>query len=526
MKKPYLLVVLLALFVAVPAVIAAPDGTLLQTSNGLQTSNEQGDVPEEADLIERVRKGVQKITLDNGLRVLIYRRARVPVFSGRVWIKVGGVNEEIGRTGIAHLLEHMAFKGTPIIGTTNYSKEKELLAQLEEVVSKQADKSKITDLPEVKAIHKELQTLWVEDEFARIYATHGQQGLNAGTSKDYTIYMVNLPSTALELWCWMESERLFNPVFRQFYLEREVVQEERRIRTDDDPDGKLAEEIVLAAYSGHPYRMPLVGWPSDLKQLTTSMMEEFYHKYYRPDNIVLTLVGDVDPVVARPLLNKYFGRLPVATVARPGVVTVEAEHLGERDVTVELDAEPAFFLAYPKPAYPDPDAVFFTLLSEVLADGRSSIFYRELILQKKLASYVNIYDIPGSVYPSLFSVYAKPQQGVSNQRLRDEVQLILERVKKEGFSDTQVRAAKRKIKVWFYQSLSSNGGISDMIGLPELLWNDWSVSLDTLAKLENATALDLQRITQRYLVKNKQTFAHREKIAPEKTTQEKITQEK
>lgn len=515
MKKPYLLVLFFLL--VVPVAIAAP--SLPQTSEGQVESEGQG----EADPIERVRNGVEKITLDNGLRVLLYRRAQVPVFSGRVWVRVGGVNEEVGKTGIAHLLEHMAFKGTPTIGTTNYAKEKELLARLEDIVLKQADKSNITDLPEVKAIHQELQAIWVEDEFSRIYATHGQQGLNAGTSKDYTIYMVNLPSTAFELWCWMESQRLFNPVFRQFYLEREVVQEERRIRTDDNPDGKLAEEVVLAAYSGHPYRMPLVGWPSDLKQLTTTMMEEFYRKYYRPDNIVLTLVGDVDSATAKPLLNKYFGRLPVAKDARPAVATVEMEHFGERDITVEFDAEPAFFLSFPKPAYPDPDSVFFTLLAEVLADGRSSIFYRELVLQKKLASYVNVYDIPGALYPSLFSVYAKPQQGVSNQRLKDEVQLILERVKTEGVSEAQLRAAKRKVKVWFYQSLSSNGGISDMIGLPELLWNDWSISLDTHAQLEKATVSDLQRIAQRYLVKNKQTFAHREKARRKEAQDEKPT---
>ncbi len=469
----------------------------------------QAEVGQEA--LENIRNGVVKIELNNGLRILIHRRTESPIFTGYIWVKVGGVNEVTGLTGVSHFLEHMAFKGTTTIGTKDFEKEKVLLSELEKFVSKTSDQEQLLKSTEYQRIEGELEKLWVDEEFSTIYSRRGQSGLNAMTSNDFTAYLVSLPKTAFELWCWLESDRLINPVFRQFYKEREVVQEERRMRTDDDPDGKAYEALLASAFWSHPNRLPDIGWPSDVKNLTATKMKKHWDTYYRPDNIVITLVGDIDPLQAKPLLERYFSRWKNPELPLPKVITEEVPQQGERDITVEFDAEPRLLLAYHAPIYPDPDDSRMELLHEVLSGSRSSILYRELVLKKRIAADVGTTDEPSLAYPTLFVVYANPVKGVSTQTLRDEIQSIFDRIKKEGISQQDLEGAKMRIKVNYLKRMGTNSGFGYLLGLSELLWGDYQILFTRYQNVLAATSEDLKAFSKRYLIKSHRTFVHVEK---------------
>ncbi len=463
-------------------------------------------------VLENLRRNVLKMELSNGLRVLVYQRPQVPIFSGQIWVKVGGVNESPGHTGIAHMLEHMAFKGTTSIGTKDYETERKLLDELEEVIRKLDSKEELLTHPQVEAIHNRLRELWVDDEFSRVYQREGAHALNAMTAKDYTGYVVSLPSSAFLVWCWLESERLLRPVFRQFYQEREVVIEERRSRTDDDPDGLLYEALLSTAFWSSPNRQPVIGWPSDLKRLTASEIKEFYATHYRPDNIVLVLVGDIKLEGLQEILERYFGRIQLpAEVAPPLHVTAEEPQNGERNVVVHFDAEPRFMMAFHKPVYPNPDDVVLDVLSEHLSGGRSSVFYRELVLEKQLASVVDVFDAPGQQFSSLFVVYGQPRNGVSNRELRDAVQAILERYKSKPIAPAELEAIKRRIVVSFLRSLTSNYSIAENLGKVESLRGDWRWLLKIYEDLLAVSAEQVQQAATKYLTVTNRTFVHQEK---------------
>lgn len=462
-------------------------------------------------VLHEFAQGVREFKLKNGLRVLYYRRGYAPVFAGQVWVKVGGVNEQLGRTGAAHLLEHMAFKGTTTVGTKNYAREKELLAELEERMQRANSDPKSVDVDRMRALYEELSSLWVENEFSKIYQRQGAVGLNAATSKDYTYYMVELPSADFELWCWMESERLLNPVFRQFYKEREVVMEERRMRTDDSPAGRMYETLLATAYQSHPNRFPVIGWASDIRGLMMTDTAKLHRTYYRPDNIVLSIVGDLDAATVEPLLERYFGRLPAGEGEIPKVTTVEEPQRGPREAVVYFDAQPSFAMAFHKPVYPERDDMYFTLLHSLLSSGRSSILHRELVLEKQLATSVFTTEAPGDLFPSLFLVGATPREGVTNDRLRDEVQKVLDRLKTEPISEADFAAAKKRVKIGFLGGLDSNEDIAETLAHGELIRGDWRSILEMYDITNQMTAADVKRLAQSYFTLSNRTYVHLER---------------
>jgi len=311
---------------------------------------------ESRSALAELAKKVTTTTLSNGMRVIIYPRGRAPVFSGIVSVRVGGVDETIGHTGISHMLEHMAFKGTHIVGTSDFNQEQKLLASLEEIVlnSKAGRDLNEQQQEEWNTIQNKLDTLWTRGEVDREYKKRGAVGLNATTSKDLTNYFVSLPRSAFEFWAWMESERFLAPVMRQFYKERDVIMEERRMRFEDSPDGKLYEHMLQVAYIAHPYRNPLIGYEFDLHSLTATETYQFQRRYYVPDNIVVAVVGAVNPETDLPILEKYFGRLAARPLPkRPSAV--EPEQSGERVIKIEAEASPQLLIAYRKQNYPHPD---------------------------------------------------------------------------------------------------------------------------------------------------------------------------
>ena len=470
------------------------------------------------EILHRLSGGVESFTLSNGIRVVTFKRNQAPVFSAQIWVKVGGVNEVPGTTGIAHLLEHMAFKGSKTIGTKDYRREAELLARQDKLIDQvESGTDPKTLVPQFEEIKKELESLWLSNEYATVYQKSGAVGMNAATSKDYTYYEVALPSTAFELWCWMESDKLLNPVFRQFYKEREVVMEERRMRTDDSPEGKLYETMLYTAFTMHPNRLPVIGWASDIQQLRTRDIQKLYKEYYRPDNIVIGLVGNLDVEKIKPQLEKYFGRLPKRETPIPRVRVVEAAQETERKAIVHFDAEPQFVLAFNKPVYPDKDDLQFAVLHSLLSDGRSSILNKELVQQKQIATGISTSEAPGELYPSLFYVFGSPARGVSNERMLKEVQDILDRFKTKDVSDEDLEAAKKRVRVDLLNTLSSNDGLVETLAHAELLWGDWQVLFTMYDTILGTTKEDIKRLAQKYFRTENRTVVFLEKKVDEKS---------
>lgn len=458
----------------------------------------------------RLRENVERIELDNGLRVILYRRPSPGVFSSYVWVKVGGVDEKPGITGIAHFLEHMAFKGTETVGTRDFDRERDLLPRFEQLSFSQANGGAV-DKAELDSLKQQLEQLWVPNEFSRLYLERGGQGINAGTSKDYTNYTVDLPSSALEFWCWMESERLLRPVFRQFAKEREVVIEERRMRFDDSPDGLLYEKLLATAYTTHPNRLPVIGYLEDLRRIRVEQVQEFRDIYYRPDNIVLALVGDLDPAAVRVLLQRYFGRLKRPRTPLPVVEVQEPRQGGERSAKVVFDAEPSLMVAYHKPTFPDSDDASLSLIHAYLAEGRSSVLHRELVLERQLATAVSTGEGPGERFNNLFIVEAVPRKGVSTSRLRDQIQVILDRIKQQPIEASELDILKRRVRVDLLTALNSNHGIAGTLGRSELLFGDWQALFRVYDQILSTTPADLQRIARRYFDRSNRTYVYLEK---------------
>lgn len=500
MQIKYQIKILILLFSLLFSNLVLAENTVSNTA--------KAEVWDSKKIMKPLLDGVRRFTLPNGLKVVFYRRPHAPVFSGQIWVKVGGVNEQINQTGSAHMLEHMAFKGSETIGTKDYGKEKGLLQKLDRLESK--GKLNEKELKNKEKIKAKLNKLWENNEFSRIYEDRGGVGLNAATSKDYTYYMVDLPNNAFELWAWMESDRLLKPVFRQFYEEKEVVREERRMRSDDDPNGKLYEQMVATAFLVHPNRFPIIGWPSDLKNLEKEVVEHVHRTYYRPDNMVISLVGDLDFDTVKTTIEKYFSRLEKPKTKLPVITTEEEPQKGQREVVVIDKALPRAVLAYHKPVYPNPDDMKFTVLHSVLGDGRSSIFFRRFIEGKKIASSVSSSEAPGELYPSVFYIWAVPKKGVSNRELITEIDKVIEELKKNQIPQADIEAAKKRIRVSLLGEMASSHGLAQTLGHAEVLWGDWRKMLDMYDITFNVTSKDLQDLAIKYLTVQNRTVARLE----------------
>ena len=468
--------------------------------------------------LHRLDQGVEKFTLSNGLRVIFFRRANAPVFAGQTWVGVGGVDEVEGKTGAAHLLEHMAFKGSETIGTKSFAEEKPLQERLEVLMTEETLKPGTVKKEEISDLYQQLSAIWVDNEFSRAYQRRGAVGLNAGTAKDYTMYQIELPSAEFELWCWLESDRLLAPVFRQFYKERDVVREERRMRTDDSPQGRLYEALVGLAYTTHPYKAPTIGYAKDIASLVTADTAKIFHTYYRPDNMVIVLVGDLDSAAVHRQAERYFGRIPTAKGKIPEVTVVEPEQKSERRGEVSFDAEPQFLLGYHKPVFPDPADLHFSLLHNVLSEGRTSYFYRELIQDKQLALAASTTEGPGSKFPSLFIVAAAPRKGVANEKLVGEIQEVFDRLAAEPLPTEVFQAAKRRVKVGFLGGLDSNDSIAETLGNAELAYGDWRSIFTMFDIIETAEPSDVQELAKKYLRPENRTMVSLVKPAGAETS--------
>jgi len=457
-------------------------------------------------------------TLKNGLTVLFGERHGAPVFSTMYGFKVGSVDEVPGITGTAHLFEHMAFKGTPKIGTTDYGQEKvlnERIAQvgrewsLELAKGERGDREKVARLrAELTKLEQEHKTFIVKDEIDLIYGNAGGVGLNAGTGPDQTMYIISLPANQFELFCLMESERIRNTVLREFYTERSVIQEERKQTTDAVPTRLLSEMFMGAAFIAHPYKNPVVGWASDINSVTLEEAQAFKQKYYTPNNCVLAIVGDVDPKTAIPLVEKYFGGIPRGEDP-PVFRTEEPKQLGERRVRFEFDAEPLLMMGYHKPNFPSKDDAAASVLAYILTTGRTSRIYKDLIQDKQLAVSVSASAAsPGARYPNLFMFNAVPRFPHTLEEVEKAVLEHVEKVKAEPVSEQELQKVKNNIEAQYIRSMASNFGIASTLVRYQLLFGDWRLFKAYRELITSVTAADIMAFAKTYLTPENRTVAY------------------
>jgi predicted Zn-dependent peptidase len=462
------------------------------------------------------RLHVVKHRLRNGMTFLIVERRVSPTVAAYIRFKVGGVDDPAGVTGIAHLLEHMMFKGTSTFSTTNYAAERPLIERLDRLnvelqqLQYQQQTSMLThpDPARIARLKKEIagtlaheKQYIVPGELDEAYDRLGGIDLNANTGNDYTTYTIQIPSNALEAWAYVEADRIRDPVFREFYAERDVVHEERRMRTDTDPGGLLSETLDALSWTAHPYRNPVIGWPTDIDSTRRSEVLAYFRTHYAPNNAIAAVVGDVDPQVVIRLAEKYFGSIPPHP--QPAIVlTIEPEQRGERRARVVFDASPQLSMAYHIPAYGHPDAPALQMLGSLLSDGRTSRFYRA-ITQKGLGQAGA--DGGTTQYPNLFGISGTPRQPTTVEELEKAILAEIERVKTEPVSERELQRLRNQLDADLVRSLDSNSGIAAHLLGYEALTGDWSYIYKELALLKAVTPDDLMRVARKYLTPENRT---------------------
>ena len=456
---------------------------------------------------------VQEHTFPNGLTLLVVERHVSPTFSAYITLGVGSVHETDRTRGVAHLLEHMLFKGTETLGTVDFAAEKVLLDQIEDVGSqldaerlkKNTDSHIVSDLEQrlqqLQADHKKFV---VKDEFSKIYSENGGVGYNAFTSKDQTSYIISLPANKLELWASIESDRMKNPVLREFYTEREVIREERRRSYDSSPRGLLYENLLANAFTVHPYRNPIIGWDTDIRNLTLAETRDFLKSYYAPVNAVITLVGDVSFEQAVETVGRYFSDID-AGIPVPNVASVEPEQKGEKRVSVLFDAEPRLSIAYHKPTLPDRQDYVFDVINSLLTCGPTSRLYRSLLVEQQLVSSINSYAAPGSRYPNLFVISASPRHPHTTAEVEQAIEVELRKLASEPVDEIELKRIRKRLRSDTISSLGSNSGLANMLSYYESITGSWRYLIDYEKQIETVTAEEVMAVASEYFVERNRT---------------------
>ncbi|MFQ5768072.1 MAG: M16 family metallopeptidase [Acidobacteriota bacterium] len=441
--------------------------------------------------------------LDNGWTFIIVKRPVAPVFSFTTYVDVGSTREVPGITGLAHMFEHMAFKGTPNIGTKNYRAEAKAIAELEAAyqayqharLDRNQDKEQVSQLrARFKDLEEKAQSYVIPNEFGDIINREGGAGLNAFTNTETTGYFYSLPANKVELMAFLESERFLHPVFREFYKERDVVKEERRLRTESQPIGRLLEQFITTAFVAHPYKQPVVGYMSDLNSITITDAQAFFHRYYVPSNMVTAIVGDIDADEVIPIVEKYFGRIPAGPEPE-ALRTVEPPQIAEKTVVLQDPSQPFYAEGYHKPAATDADRAVYDAMNDILSNGRTSRLYRSLVRDKKIAIAAQSFSsFPGEKYPGLWIAFALPARGHTNDEVRDALRAEIERLKTEDVTDEELRRFKTRAKADLVRSLRSNQGLANNLVEFQQLYGDWRELFRYIDRLDKVTKADIRRV--------------------------------
>jgi predicted Zn-dependent peptidase len=482
---------------------------------------------------------VEEFTLPNGMQFLLVPRSDQPNVVSAGWVaKVGSVNERPGITGISHFFEHMMFKGTDTIGTRDPEKDaryraeqKALRDEINRLVwTRQYGRffkgeiddpwNPANDTQEIRVLRAKLDELIkaqqgrgqggpsaatiVKDEFDQVYTKAGGSGMNAFTTYDLTCYFITVPANKLELWAWMESDRLHDSVFREFYSERDVVHEERRLRTESTPTGRFEEQFDALFWASSGYSWPVIGWPSDLNSYTFEQAQDYWNVYYRPGNLVGVLVGDFDPRQARGLIEKYFARLDPGTRQPPPVVTLEVEQLAEQRMNAAGDVPPGVEIRYHTVPAGHADSYPLDMLAELLNE-RTGRLYTGLVEGRGIAAAAQSYSDTRK-YAGLFAVSAQARGAATPAALEQAWYEELARLQKDGVPDRELRKVKNRVAAQNYRKLENNMSLLVQLAFAEAVL-DWREINEGPAKYEAVTAADVQRVANKYFLESNRSVA-------------------
>ena len=463
--------------------------------------------------ISRFLERVTEFRLDNGMKFIVIENHEAPVVSFVTYADVGGVDEPDGQTGVAHFLEHLAFKGTKSIGTKDYKQEKVYLDKLDRLFAQikaaqtTGNEAKLTQLrEEFTNIESQASSLVEQNEYGQIVDTAGGVGLNAVTTADYTSYFYSFPSNKLELWMSLESERFLEPVFREFYKEKQVILEERRMRTDNSPIGKTVEKFLDTAFVSHPYKRPTIGYNEDIQNLTRENVKEFFATYYTPNNLTFAIAGDVDPQEVKKLAEVYFGRFTEKS-APPEVNKTEPRQTETKEVIVKLPTQPWYLEGYHVAGLTNPDYPVYNVLTDILSSGRTSRLYQSLVEEQQVAlSAQGFSGFPGNKYPNLMLFYALTAPGHTVDDVAIALREQIELLKTQPVTTAELDRIKTQFKAELLRSLDSNLEMARILTEYEAKTGDWRNLFQELEAITAVTAEDIQRVARSIFTEENRTI--------------------
>ncbi len=462
-----------------------------------------------AQNLQDFEKKVTEFTLGNGLHFIVLQRPNAPVVSMVTLVNVGAANDQAGRTGLAHMLEHMAFKGTDTLGTKNWPEESKTLAQIEAIYDKidseknkgpRGDKAVIEKLTaELKAAIEKANSYVEKEAYSKIIDQNGGVGMNASTSIDYTNYFYSLPANRVELWFLLTSQVFKEPIMREFYKERDVVREERRMRLESSVQGKMMETMLGLAFPAHPMHT-IIGWASDIENLRAKDSTAFFRQYYVPSNMVMVLSGDIDPKEVKRLADQYFSGLKSGPTP-PRVITQETAQYGERRGTVETENQPMVYIGYKRPETNHPDDAALSVLAGALSSGRTGVLYKKMVEEKRLALFTQAgANFPSDKYPGVFLLISVPSPGKTIEENEKAIYEILEDMKNKPLDAAVLQRQKTQLRASLIRGLDSNMGMAQNLAVNHVLRGSWRNLFTDLQDIDKVTAEDVQRVAKQYFV--------------------------
>jgi len=467
--------------------------------------------------VREFEKKITEFTLANGLHFILAERHEAPVVSFHTYVRAGAVDDPAGQTGLAHMFEHLAFKGTETIGTKNWSDEKKAMDAIEEVYDRldaernkavKADQSRIETLQTQLKVAVDRADLYVlPNDHIRTMEENGGVRLNASAGLDSIEYACSLPSNRLELWFLLESQRFLHPVFRQFYGEREVVLQEYRQQVESRPQGLLTQSLLSTAFAVHPYRNPPGGWPSDIASLRRGDARTFFDKYFVPGNITIAIVGDVDPAESKRMAERYFG--PMQAKPLPPIRhTQEPPQPGPKIAAIDLPTQPIAAVGYKRPDQYDQDDAVFDVIQLILS-GPSGLLYKEMVEDKRLTTSVQaLATFPGGRYPNLFTFLLAPSQGHTVEENEKALDDLLAVFQANPVDAGMLERAKTQARAGALRMASSNSGLARLLVLYYAGYGDWRTMFTSFNQLDKVTADDVQRVARKYFVAVNRTTAY------------------
>ena len=491
------------------------DPAWAEVSNPVAVQEQLADTTSENSIqpyIDRVANDVSEFTLDNGMKFIVLERHQAPVVSMMLYANVGAVNEADGHTGVAHYLEHLAFKGTTKIGTKDYTAEAPLLQEMDVVFDQLMAAEQTGDEEQIATLRSQFDTLQAnaaefveQNKFGQIIEQSGGRGLNATTSADATRYFYSLPSNKFELWMSLESERFIDPVFREFYKEKQVILEERRMRVDNSPIGQIVEKFLEVAFDKHPYRRPVIGYEEDLRLATREDITKFFDAYYGPRNLIAAVVGDVDPDNVRALATAYFGRIQSRSLP-PEVTVQEPQQTAPKSFELVLPSQPWYLEGFHRPDINHPDHVVYSMIESILVGGRTSRMYQDMVEQSQVAlSIGSANGFPGDRYNNILLLYGLTAPGHTVDEMAERMDALLTQLKQEPVTPEELERVKTQARASMLRSLDSNSGMASLLTEYEAKTDNWRNVFEELKAIEAVTAEDVQRVAQATFIPNNRT---------------------